>query len=610
MNLFTELKRRNVFRVAAAYLVGAWLLIEVADTIFPRLGLPDWTVTLVIALLALGLPVALFFAWAFELTPEGVKRTEDVAVEALAIRTAGRKLDLLIIGVLVLALGWFAWDKFLRAPEVPVPLAATAEAPAATSADKSIAVLPFVNMSADPEQEYFADGLSEELLNVLARVPAFRVVGRTSSFAFKGENIDLREIGARLGVAYLLEGSVRRAGERLRITAQLIRSDDGVHLWSETYDRSFAEVFEIQDDIAANVLRAVEIVLDEDEYQRMTNAGVRDVEAFVAFQKGLDLFGKAHGPLPLLPTLAEANALFDQAIARVPEFGAAHYLKSDYYAHILFSGDPAFDHVEALAAMRTLLDTAYESSREPERRAFIDVDRVLFSDDWSALADRVERALDQSGCPQVGWIEAAIPLGYASSLVPMYQRVIRCEPLNFMIRMHIAHALVAAGMAPDALASATEALRSLGEDSRSRGGRQLALLALGRNEDAAADGARIPPDDNFFGLVASSLPLAATGRTDEALDTMATWLSEHDERDPSQLLTVLAATGQRQRANALAARLDAAPAGPVQLLVHVGGCLCGLPFDMSATPNLARRIAETGRPWPPPTLIHYPAKDW
>ena len=189
----SELKRRNVFRVAAAYAVVGWLLIEVSDTVFPRLGLPEWTVTFVIALLAIGFPVALFLAWAYELTPEGVKKTGEVRPAESITPITGRKLDFVIIGVLAVALGWFGWDKFVREPAQPVADAADREA--------SIAVLPFTDMSPEGDQEYFADGLSEEILNLLAGIHELKVTGRTSSFSFKGKDVPIPEIGRTLGVA-------------------------------------------------------------------------------------------------------------------------------------------------------------------------------------------------------------------------------------------------------------------------------------------------------------------------------------------------------------------------------------------------------------------------
>jgi adenylate cyclase len=624
MSLFIELKRRKVVRVAVVYAATAFMVLQAADIMLPRLAVPEWTMTLVVVFAVLGFPIALVLGWALELTPEGIKRTESAAAGGGEAATApallGKRTVLAAAALVILGIGLGAGWFLKPSDSGPVPetgpagLAAVTgeEQPSAPVAvQQSIAVLPFVNMSADPEQEYFADGLSEELLNVLAQVPAFRVVGRSSSFAFKGQNIDLREIGERLGVEHLLEGSVRRSGERVRVTAQLIRASDGTHLWSESYERTLADVFAIQDDIAGNVLRALQVVLDEREQQRMRNAGVRDVEAFIAYQKGLELYEQAHGSLPLLPTLLRANEYFDQAIARVPEFGAAYYLKADYYSHILFSSHPSGnERAAALQAVRAALDVAYASAHQPAQRAAIDVDRTLFSDNWTNLPDRIERVLAHPGCTQLLWMEAAMTLGYASEMVPFYDRLASCDPLGVFPRVNGPSALAIAGDVPAALVALSEVERALGEHSMILGTMQWLLLALGSHEEARALGERISPDDDFFGLPARVAPLAAAGRIDDALAAMSSWLELHGQPEYVVMLGMLAATGQRDRANALAAELDAMPAGPMVLLASVNICGCGLPFDMGATPNFARRIAETSRPWPPPAIIRYPAKDW
>jgi len=245
MSLFAELKRRNVFKVGAAYVVMAWLLAQVVDVFLDNFGAPEWVIKTVLLLLVAGFPLALFFAWAFELTPEGIKKEKDVDRSQSITRETGRKLDFLIIGILVIALAYFALDKFVLTTGDTAPGSAAVTETAPTD-EKSIAVLPFVNMSDDAGNEYFSDGISEEILNALAKVPELQVAGRTSSFAFKGENQDLRKIGEALGVNNILEGSVRKAGDKVRITAQLIRVDNGFHLWSESYDRKLTDVFAIQ----------------------------------------------------------------------------------------------------------------------------------------------------------------------------------------------------------------------------------------------------------------------------------------------------------------------------------------------------------------------------
>jgi TolB-like protein len=259
MSVFAELKRRNVFKVGAAYVVLAWLVAQITDVFLENFGAPDWVIKTILMLLVVGFPFALFFAWAFEMTPEGIKKEKDVDRSQSITQQTGRKLDFVIIAILLMALGYFAWDKFMLSPAPDVPTAESAQVEESVAEtpelnEKSIAVLPFVNMSSDPEQEYFSDGISEEILNALAKVEDLKVAGRTSSFAFKGRNEDLKTIGEALRVAHILEGSVRKSGNKLRITAQLIKVDDGYHMWSETYDRELIDVFVIQDEISNAIL--------------------------------------------------------------------------------------------------------------------------------------------------------------------------------------------------------------------------------------------------------------------------------------------------------------------------------------------------------------------
>jgi len=270
MSFFKELQRRNVFKVAAAYLIVGWLIMQAGEVMSPALNLPGWVNSMLAFFLILGFPLAMFFAWAFEMTPEGLKKEKDVDRSKSMTSATGKKLNNTITVVLVLALGLFAFDKFVLDPDrdaeeiaTAVQVATEQQAPVSDSAqaDNSIAVLPFVNMSSDPEQECFSDGLSEELLNLLAKIPELRVAARTSSFSFKDQSIEIPEIASRLKVVHILEGSVRKSGNQIRITAQLIQADSGYHLWSKTYDRELDNIFQIQDEIAAAVVDALKITL-------------------------------------------------------------------------------------------------------------------------------------------------------------------------------------------------------------------------------------------------------------------------------------------------------------------------------------------------------------
>jgi TolB-like protein len=297
---FLELiKRRNVGRVAILYLVLGYLVLEVFSLFFHLLGMPKWVGQAMVAVVALGFPVALVFAWAYEITPEGLKPSHEVHPDHSIAHHTGRRLDRAIIAMLAVALAYFVADKFWLSKRVTPVAAATAvtAVPALPKvSDKSIAVLPFVDMSEKHDQEYFSDGLSEELIDHLSHVPDLKVIARTSSFAFKGKNEDMRAIAAKLAVANLLEGSVRKAGDELRITAQLIRASDGVHLWSEIYDRKLADIFKIQDEISTTVAKALNAALNATPAVGGQPAvrGTANIEAYNLVLKGNYFYWRGH----------------------------------------------------------------------------------------------------------------------------------------------------------------------------------------------------------------------------------------------------------------------------------------------------------------------------
>jgi TolB-like protein len=321
VSFFAELKRRNVVRVGIAYVIVGWLLAQVAEFAVENFGAPDWVLKIFVVFIILGLPLALFFAWAFEITPEGIVLEKHVDRDESITPQTGRKLDFIIIAVMAVALIYMVADKFIGEPEIP---AETEIAETEVPDDKSIAVLPFVNMSDD--KDYFADGLSEELLNLLAKIPGLRVIGRTSSFAFKGKNEDLRVIGDALGVSTVLEGSVRRSGDRLRITAQLINTNDGSHLWSETYDRDMADVFQIQDDVAGAITTALQMHLAPSAVPAVDRP-TDNMEAYSLYVEALAMsWGMGDGLQPI--------ALLDRALSLDPTFAEAHARKALFYWQI------------------------------------------------------------------------------------------------------------------------------------------------------------------------------------------------------------------------------------------------------------------------------------
>ena len=320
MSLFGELKRRNVFRVAIAYLVAAWLLVQLADILIPMLVLPDWVSRLVVLLLLIFFIPTLIAAWALELTPEGLKLERDVDRSQSITPRTGRKLDFIIIGILVFVIGLMGLERaFLADDNDSVPVDDKV-----AQITKSIAVLPFADLSQDRDQEWFADGLAEEVLNALIRIPDLLVTSRTSAFAYKDTDKDVRTIANELGVAHVLEGSVRRAGDRLRVTAQLIRASDGFHLWSQNYDRNENDVISIQEDLALRIAQAMETAMDPQALAEMVRVGTHSVAAYRDYLRAITILSATYRNANW-EDLLDAYELFEQARNIDPDFWAAHF---------------------------------------------------------------------------------------------------------------------------------------------------------------------------------------------------------------------------------------------------------------------------------------------
>jgi TolB-like protein/Tfp pilus assembly protein PilF len=376
LSFLEELRRRNVVRVGVVYLVTAWLLAQVADLLLENFLAPDWVIQAILVVLIIGFPIALIFAWAFELTPEGLKREHEVDRSQSITPQTGRKLDFMIIGILAVALAYFIWESRFEKGSEPFSGSEVASPNASPGVDpnksekvpekgsdpfsRSIAVLPFVNMSSDPEQEYFSDGISEELLNSLAKVKELKVAGRTSSFAFKGENQDLRKVGEALGVANILEGSVRKSGNKVRITAQLIQVNDGFHLWSESYDRELTDVFAIQDEIATAILNELKLAL-LDEQPKVVESARADTQAYELYLLAKQRMYERTGP-----TIKSAVDLLDRAIAIDPAYAPA-YAQRGIAELLLSEGTGSYGDIplaQALSNGKRYLDKALELDPE------------------------------------------------------------------------------------------------------------------------------------------------------------------------------------------------------------------------------------------------------
>lgn len=378
MSFFQELRRRNVFRVAVAYIIVAWLLLQVADTLGPALHLPDWFQSGVAFVVILGFPIAIIFAWAFEMTPEGVKRERDVDRTQSVTQQTGQKLNFTIIALLVVGVGYLALDKFVFEHDHEVVETHAGE--------PSIAVLPFANMSDDASNEFFADGITEELLNLLAKIPELEVTSRTSAFQFKGKEIDIPTVARQLNVEHVLEGSVRKAGTKVRITAQLIDADTDKHLWSETYDRELDDIFAIQDEIARKVVDELHVtLLGEAPKSRPT-----DATAYALYLEGLhymDLDGPEFWP--------SAQTLFEQALEIDPNYAPAWFGKAQAIREMANWGD--FDLAEGSALAHQWASHALELDPTlTEAWALLAHLKLIYDWEWAAAEQLVEEAL-QSG---------------------------------------------------------------------------------------------------------------------------------------------------------------------------------------------------------------------
>ena len=345
MSFFNELKRRNVFRVAIAYVITAWLLLQVVDLVLENINAPDWIMQVFMLGLAIGFPLAVFFAWAFELTPDGVKRESQVDRSRSITPATARKLDRSIIIVLAVALAWFAWDKFqleerngetkpATIEQVQQPMAPVKDSPGTSPGDKSVAVLPFINLSDDKENEYFSDGISEELLNVLVKIEGLRVPSRTSSFTFKGSGKKVTEIGRELQVNHVLEGSVMRVGDRVRISAQLIDAETGHHEWAEQYDRPYDNLLDLLDEVAGDTLGALKLKFHQgDAGTRLIETGTDDPEAF-----NLVMLGAFTAGSQIKEDMEAALGYFNQAIALDPEYIWAYMMKAGFLSYVAQTG--------------------------------------------------------------------------------------------------------------------------------------------------------------------------------------------------------------------------------------------------------------------------------
>jgi len=552
MNLLYELKRRNVLRVGAAYIVTAWLIIQVVETILPAFGFSDSVIRYATIGAAIGFLPVLVLAWVFELTPDGLKRDAEVdRSESIAPRT-GRTLDRIIMVGLAVALAYFGFDKFVinpardaeRTAELAekIDQARTAgrnQALIESFGDKSIAVLPFVNMSSDPDQEYFSDGISEELLNLLAKIPELRVISRSSAFAFKDQDITIVELAEKLNVGHVLEGSVRKAGDRIRITAQLIEARTDSHLWSETYDRTMGDVFGIQDEIASMVVDQLRIELLGDGLR----SAAADPQAYELFLQGRHLAHRGSEQ-----SVEEAISLFQQAVAIDPDYVAAwDALAVAYDNQVAMGLRPMREGAElARAATMRALEIDPDFAQSHAELGWI---ATSYDNNLQAAARHYEQALRLDPDNIYILAGAAVLLktiGRVSEALALEQYIVSRDPLNPAIRINTGVSYLHLGQTEQAIQSWRSALRLSPDHIAVHYFIALALLQDGEAATALAE----LEQESFEGIAISGrvMSLHALGRVEESEALLRTLLNDWSEQLPVIVARVLVNIGDEDAA--------------------------------------------------------------
>ena len=454
-SFFSELKRRNVYKVAVAYAVVSWLLIQAASILFPTFEAPPWVMKVFVAVLVLGFPIALIFSWAFEITPEGIKRESEVEPKKSISTYTGRKIVALTIGLAVVAAGLLAF-QLLRGTSHQK--SANQPGDARGMSEKSIAVLPLVNTSGDPGNDYFSDGLSEELIAVLAKIPGLKIIGRSSSFLFKGKSDDSRTIGDKLGVAHLLEGSVRKQGDRVRIVAELINAADGRTLWSETYDRELKDVFAVQSEIATAVTEQLKIKLLGAPAKSDAAPSNDNLAAYNALQQGTFYFrlGTEEGT-------RKATEFYGEAIRLDPRYALAYAQLSAAWRQLaatwLLGGAEASEgYAKARNAAQTALSLAPDLAAAHEALGFVLVTPDLDFAAAEAEFRKAEKLAPADAGPKFALSFLFAAQGRLGEAENIMRQTLALDPLGVTRYLNLARILIAGGRYDEAEAALRKAI--------------------------------------------------------------------------------------------------------------------------------------------------------
>ncbi|PYI95857.1 MAG: hypothetical protein DME98_15075 [Verrucomicrobia bacterium] len=493
-SFFGELKRRNVYKVAVAYAVVGWLLIQVATQVFPFLDIPNWAIRLVILVTALGFPIALIIAWAFELTPEGIRRTEDA--DAAGQRSRGGIWMALVVTAAALSLGLFFLGRYSAGnarsqnPASHGSGAASSEAVTAVP-EKSVAVLPLLNESGDPKDEYFSDGLSEELIAALAQINGLKVIGRSSSFRFKDRHEDPKAIGEKLGVSTLLEGTVRKQDDRVRIVAELVNAADGIALWTRTFDRELRDIFTVQQEIARAVAESLKVTLlgsNEKSAQMASNS----VEAHNAYLQAHFHFQRRN-----VEDYRKAITYFDQAIQLDPNYALAYAERSEVWTMI---GDLTGQRATAYPKARSDAEKAVEIA-PVLAEAHAALGWVRFFGEWKFAEglSELNRAKELSPAnPTANDLLARVIvyLGRIDEAERQARQAVELDPLSVATQFNLGRVLFIAGKLDEADAAGRKVAELQPSASSSHRWQVLVAVQRGDGETALRE-AQLEPDDGF-----------------------------------------------------------------------------------------------------------------
>ena len=445
MKILGEMKRRNVFRIGMAYIVASWVIIQIGDIIASNYEAPAWVMGVVITFVIAGLPIVLFFTWTFAITTEGVRKESDLLKVDTLTRTSGHRLDYITMALLAVVVGMVALDRYMPVPEGPqmakaTPQVVTEPEPEPVIVENSIAVLPFLNMSAEANQDYFSDGLSEELLNVLTHVDGLVVASRTSSFAYKNDSRNIRQIARALRVANILEGSVRKVGDRLRITAQLVDTSNDRQLWADTYDREMDDIFQIQDEIANAIVSALTTELGIGLEAVSVDSLTSNLDAYDLYLKGREMF-IARKNLPTSWKLLEQATSMDPQFARAWEaLAAVHSVASSWDR-----GDGIDHNALALAAAHRALEIDPELSMA---YAVIGMKHQQTGEGYTGAIRNLDIAIRNNPKNATAWLWRGITfkdMGYIEQSVSDFEQCLQIDAGYQLCSQYLALGLLSSG---------------------------------------------------------------------------------------------------------------------------------------------------------------------